>query len=67
MAGAVLVVVGYVALVAAFSVTAGLLYGAWVDGVNSMWLLLGLAAFAATLTVVLAWLRQRQQRVIQAL
>ena len=58
---------GYVALVAAFSVTAGLLYGAWVDGVNSMWLLLGLAAFAATLTVVLAWLRQRQQRVIQAL
>ena len=58
---------GYVALVAAFSVTAGLLYGAWVDGVNSMWLLLGLAAFAAMLAVVLAWLRQRQQRVIQAL
>lgn len=58
---------GYVALVAVFSITAGLLYGAWVDGLNPLWLALGLAAFAATPAVALAWLHRRQQRVLQPL
>ena len=35
----------YVGLVAVFSIVAGLLYGAWVDGVNPAWIALGLAAF----------------------
>jgi uncharacterized membrane protein YraQ (UPF0718 family) len=58
---------GYVALVAVFSITAGLLYGAWVDGVNPLWLALGLAAFAATLAAALAWLRHRQRGVLKPL
>jgi len=52
----------YVGLVAAFSICAGLLYGAWVDGVNPVWLALGLAAFAALLAATLAGLRRRQRR-----
>ena len=53
---------GYVALVAVFSITAGLLYGAWVDGVNPLWLALGLAAFAATLAAALQPLMKAAQR-----
>ena len=56
----------YVGLVAVFSITAGLLYGAWVDGVGPFWLALGLAAFAAALAAALAWLHRRQQNAIQA-
>jgi uncharacterized membrane protein YraQ (UPF0718 family) len=56
----------YVGLVAVFSITAGLLYGAWVDGVGPFWLSLGLAAFAAALAAALAWLHRRQQNAIQA-
>jgi len=52
----------YVGLVALFSICAGLLYGAWVDGLG--WLPLGLALglFIAVLGAGLAWLRQRQRR-----
>ncbi|WP_114973605.1 permease [Rhodoferax ferrireducens] len=54
----------YVGWVAGFSITAGLLYGAWVDGVGVVWLMLGLAAFAAILAVSLVWLHRRQQQLI---
>ena len=47
----------YVGLVAVFSIAAGLLFGAWVDGVNPAWIALGLAGFVALLGAVLAWLR----------
>lgn len=43
----------YVGLVAAFSILAGLVYGAWVDGVNLVWIVLGLAAFVGTLAAAL--------------
>lgn len=56
----------YVGLVAVFSITAGLLYGAWVDGVGPFWLALGLVAFAAALAAALAWLHRRQQNAVQA-
>lgn len=56
----------YVSLVAVFSITAGLLYGAWVDGVGPGWLALGLAVFASALAVALVWLHRRQQNAIQA-
>ena len=55
----------YVAWVAVFSITAGLLYGAWVDGVSLVTLGLGLAAFAAALAFGLAWLNRRQHNAIQ--
>ena len=45
----------YVGLVAVFSTVAGLLYGAWVDGVNPAWIALGLAAFLGALAALLAW------------
>jgi uncharacterized membrane protein YraQ (UPF0718 family) len=51
----------YVGLVAGFSICAGLLYGAWVDGVNPVWLALGLAGFAALLVAAVAWLQSRHQ------
>lgn len=52
----------YVAWVAFFSVLAGLLYGAWVDGVNG-WLLLGpLFAGIAGLAYLLSWLGRRTRR-----
>jgi uncharacterized membrane protein YraQ (UPF0718 family) len=54
----------YVGLVAGFSICAGLLYGAWVDGVNPVWLALGLAGFAALLVAALAWLQSRHQRAV---
>lgn len=55
----------YVGCVAIFSITAGLLYGAWVDGVRLGWLALGMAAFIAVLAGGLAWLHRRQHNAIQ--
>lgn len=56
----------YVGLVAVFSTTAGLVYGAWVDGVNPGWIALGLAAFAALLAGALAWFNGRRPGAIHA-
>lgn len=50
----------YVGLVAAFSIVAGLLYGAWVDGVNPAWIAIGLAAFLGSLAGLLAWMLGRR-------
>ena len=52
----------YVALVAVFSTVAGLLYGAWIDGVSVALIALGLIAFAAVLAGVLAALNGRRSR-----
>lgn len=52
----------YVALVAAFSITAGLLYGAWVDGMGAGLLALILAGIVALLAGAMTWLRRRQLR-----
>ena len=52
----------YVGLVALFSICAGLLYGAWVDGLGWLPLSLALGLFIAVLGAGLAWLRQRQRR-----
>jgi hypothetical protein len=49
----------YVGLVALFSTTAGMLYGAWVDGASSFALALGLAGFIATLAALLVVQRRR--------
>jgi hypothetical protein len=56
----------YVGLVAVFSMTSGMLYGAWVDGVNVAWFALGLAAFAAALAGALARLSGWRARAIRA-
>jgi uncharacterized membrane protein YraQ (UPF0718 family) len=56
----------YVAWVAVFSISAGLIYGAWVDGMGIVPLLLGLAAFVAVLVVGLRWLHRRQQNALQS-
>jgi uncharacterized membrane protein YraQ (UPF0718 family) len=55
----------YVGLVAVFSVAAGLLYGAWVDGVGLGWLALGMAGFIVVLAGALAWLHHRQHNAMQ--
>jgi uncharacterized membrane protein YraQ (UPF0718 family) len=55
----------YVGLVAVFSVIAGLLYGAWVDGVDLTWLTLGMSGSIAVLAATLAWLHHRQHVAIQ--
>lgn len=52
----------YVGLVALFSVAAGLVHGAWVDGASVTLIGLGLAAFAAVLAAVLATLNGRRTR-----
>jgi uncharacterized membrane protein YraQ (UPF0718 family) len=52
----------YVGMVAVSSVAAGLLYGAWVDGLAGGLLALVLAVIVALLAVALAWLRRRQRR-----
>lgn len=52
---------GYVGLVAVFSVCAGLLYGAWVDGIGWFPLTLALAVFLGLLGLGLTWLRHRQK------
>ena len=51
----------YVGLVAVFSITAGLLFGAWVDGVGLASIALGLAGFVAVLGAALMWLRSRRR------
>jgi uncharacterized membrane protein YraQ (UPF0718 family) len=50
----------YVGLVAVFSVCAGLLYGAWVDGLGWLPLALALLGFLALLAGAMAWLGRRQ-------
>jgi hypothetical protein len=52
---------GYVGLVAAFSIVAGLTYGAWVDGMNPAWMAVGLAAFVGSLVALLGWLLRRRR------
>ncbi|MGE5160850.1 MAG: permease [Betaproteobacteria bacterium] len=54
----------YVALVALFSISAGLLYGAWVDGARIGPIALGLSGFVALLAIVLALLHARRSRSI---
>lgn len=50
----------YVALVAVFSIVAGLLYGAWVDGVSPAWIGAGLLAFLGLLALLLTRLPGRR-------
>jgi len=57
----------YVGLVALFSMTAGLLYGSWVDGIGWLPLSLALAAFAALLAGALAWLNRRRMATLPGL
>lgn len=56
----------YVGLVAVFSVVAGLVYGAWVDGAGFGRLVLGMAAFLSVLSILLGWLHRRRQAATQA-
>nr|MCU0923040.1 permease [Burkholderiaceae bacterium] len=56
----------YVGLVAVFSIMAGLIYGAWVDGVNPAWIALGLAAFVGSLVALLSWLLGRRRALAHA-
>jgi uncharacterized membrane protein YraQ (UPF0718 family) len=50
----------YVCMVAVFSMTAGLIYGAWVDGLGLLPLVMALGLALALLGGALAWLRRRQ-------
>jgi uncharacterized membrane protein YraQ (UPF0718 family) len=50
----------YVCMVAVFSMTAGLIYGSWVDGLGLLSLVLALGLALASLGGALAWLRRRQ-------
>ncbi|NIC43676.1 permease [Aquabacterium sp. A08] len=54
----------YVGLVALFSVAAGLLYGAWVDGLSVWRLVGGLAASVALLGGLMWTLHRRQRRTV---
>ncbi len=54
----------YVGMVALFSITAGLLYGAWVDGLGWGLLSLALAALVAVLGAAMTWLHRRQQHAV---
>ena len=56
----------YVGLVALFSITAGLAYGAWADGMGAGWIALGLGASAAALAGGLAWLQRHRSPAMQA-
>ncbi len=51
----------YVGLVTVFATTAGLLYGAWVDGTSVWWIFAGLAAFLGLSSLSL-WLVSRRYR-----
>ena len=55
----------YVGLVALFSIIAGLLYGAWSDGVAPIGLALALATFATVLALAMVWLHHRQHNAMQ--
>ena len=52
----------YVGLVALFSATAGLTYGAWVDGTSLLWLSLGLAALIGALAGLVALVSRHRQK-----
>jgi uncharacterized membrane protein YraQ (UPF0718 family) len=56
----------YVGLVALFSIVAGLLYGAWVDRVSIVWIVLGLVAFVLALVGALAWLNGRRPPLVHS-
>lgn len=56
----------YVAMVALFSVVAGLLYGAWVDGVNPGWIAAGLFAVMGALAALLRWMLSHRAAPAQA-
>ena len=51
----------YVGWVALFSICAGLIYGAWIDGLGLPWILAGLSAYMALIAVGIFWLRTRQK------
>jgi uncharacterized membrane protein YraQ (UPF0718 family) len=51
----------YVAMVALFSVCAGLIFGAWTDGVSKWPLMAAMGTVLVTLSLGLWWLRTRQQ------
>lgn len=53
-------VFAYVVLVSMFSIGAGLIFGAWVDGRHGMQLAVGMAGFVVVLALALAVLHQRQ-------
>lgn len=56
----------YVGLVALFSVTAGLLYGSWVDGMSAMRLVVSMLAFVAVLGALLLALHRRQSAAVSS-
>ncbi len=56
----------YVGWVALFSVCAGLMFGAWVDGANWSSMAGLMAVFLVGLLVALGWLRRRQREVVVA-
>jgi hypothetical protein len=56
----------YVGLVALFSTVAGLVYGAWVDGVNPAWIASGLTLFLGVLAALLTWMLGRRAATAQA-
>jgi uncharacterized membrane protein YraQ (UPF0718 family) len=56
----------YVAWVALFSTLAGLIYGAWVDGLSIGWVAFYLMAFLALLGSALWWVSRRTTLVVAA-
>jgi uncharacterized membrane protein YraQ (UPF0718 family) len=56
----------YVAWVALFSTLAGLIYGAWVDGLEIGWVAFYLLAFLALLGGALGWVSRRNAMVVAA-
>jgi hypothetical protein len=56
----------YVGWVALFSVCAGLIFGAWVDGAGWSTLALVMGVLLTGLSVALSWLRRRQRVVVAA-
>jgi hypothetical protein len=54
----------YVALVAVFSMAAGMIYGAWVDGASLAWIGLGLVSFAGVMAAM-ARLNGRRPRSVR--
>jgi hypothetical protein len=54
----------YVGLVAVFSIVAGFVYGAWVDGASLAWIAAALATLGAACVVALRWLNGRHPPVV---